>query len=291
MAIVQGFLDSASGTISYFVADRPGGRAAIIDPVLDFDVRSGAISTRLADQLLDYLRAQSLGVDWILETHVHADHLTAAAYLRANTGARVAISARVCEVQRHFAAQLDLQENLQIDGSQFDVLVQDGDRLPLGELYVQALAVPGHTPADIAWHIGDYVFVGDSIFMPDVGTARCDFPGGSARQLYASLRRLLALPPATKLMICHDYPPVGRSAAWQTTVAEQRARNIHAREGVTEAEFIALRETRDASLAVPALLYPALQVNLRAGRLPPANARGARYLQLPLQPPPAATWV
>jgi len=281
-ASIEAFFDTATATVSYVAFDRASRQAAIIDPVLDFDIRSGNISTRSAQKLLEFVAANSLRVSWILETHVHADHLTAADFLRRETGAPVAIGAAVREVQSWFVPHLNLHGAVATDGSQFDRLLQDGEQLPLGDLTISALAVPGHTPADMAWQIGADVFVGDSIFMPDVGSARCDFPGGDAERIYASIQRLLAMDPETRLWICHDYPPAGRSAAWLTTVAEQRARNVHVRDGITAAEFVHMRRTRDATLAVPALLWPSLQVNLRAGRLPEHEANGQAFLKIPL---------
>ena len=281
-ASIEAFFDSATATVSYIAFDRASRQAAIIDPVLDFDVRSGNVSTHSAQKLLEFVAANRLRVSWILETHVHADHLTAADFLRRATGAPVAIGAAVREVQSWFVPRLNLHGIVATDGSQFDRLLQDGERLPLGDLTINALAVPGHTPADMAWQIGADIFVGDSIFMPDVGSARCDFPGGDAERIYASIRRLLAMDPETRLWICHDYPPAGRSAAWLTTVAEQRALNVHVRDGITAAEFVHMRRTRDATLAVPALLWASLQINLRAGRLPEHEANGQAFLKIPL---------
>jgi len=281
-ASIEAFFDTATATVSYVVFDNASRQAAIIDPVLDFDIRSGNISTQSAQKLLEFVAANGLRVSWILETHVHADHLTAAAFLRRETGAPVVIGAAVREVQSWFVPRLNLAGAVATDGSQFDRLMQDGDQLPLGDLIINALAVPGHTPADMAWQIGADVFVGDSIFMPDVGSARCDFPGGDAARIYASIRRLLSMDPETRLWICHDYPPAGRNASWLTTVAEQRARNVHVQDGITEAEFVHMRRTRDATLAVPALLWPSLQVNLRAGRLPEPEANGQAFLKIPL---------
>ena len=281
-ASIEAFFDTATATVSYVAFDPASRAAAIIDPVLDFDVRSGKVSTQSAQSLLEFVAANRLRVSWILETHVHADHLTAADFLRRETGAPVAIGAAVREVQDWFVPRLNLSGVMATDGSQFDRLLHDGEQLPLGDLSIGALAVPGHTPCDMAWQIGVDVFVGDSIFMPDVGSARCDFPGGDAERIYASILRLLSMDPETRLWICHDYPPAGRSPAWQSTVAEQRARNVHVRDGITEQEFVHMRRTRDATLAVPALLWPSLQVNLRAGRLPEADASGQAFLKIPL---------
>lgn len=279
---VEAFFDTATSTISYVVYDREGGTAAIVDPVLDFDSRSGQVSTQSARRLLAFVAAKRLRVSWILETHIHADHLTAADFLRRQTGGPVAIGAAVREVLQWFVPRLNLTGTVAVDGSQFDRLVQDGERLALGEDFIDAMALPGHTAADIAWRVGADVFVGDTIFLPDVGSARCDFPGGNARELYASVRRLLNLAPETRLWMCHDYPPAGRSAAWLTTVAAQRAGNIHLQDGLAEDQFVAMRNSRDAGLAVPALLWPALQVNLRAGKLPEPEANGQAFLKIPL---------
>jgi glyoxylase-like metal-dependent hydrolase (beta-lactamase superfamily II)/mannose-6-phosphate isomerase-like protein (cupin superfamily) len=287
-ADIEAFFDTATATVSYVAFDPVSRAAAIIDPVLDFDVRSGHIGTGSAEKLLQFVAGNGLHVSWILETHVHADHLTAADFLRRETGAPVAIGAAVREVQDWFVPRLNLTGVVATDGSQFDRLLQDGEQLALGDLTIGALAVPGHTPADMAWQIGADVFVGDSIFMPDVGSARCDFPGGDAARLYASIRRLLRMDPQTRLWICHDYPPAGRSASWLTTVAEQRARNVHVRDGITEQEFVNMRRARDATLAVPALLWPSLQVNLRAGRLPEPEANGQAFLRIPLSGHPVA---
>lgn len=279
---IEAFFDVATATVSYVAFDPVSRAAAIIDPVLDFDVRSGHIGTGSAEKLLQFVASNGLQVSWILETHVHADHLTAADFLRRETGAPVAIGAAVREVQNWFVPRLNLHGSVATDGSQFDRLLQDGEQLALGDLTIGALAVPGHTPADMAWQIGADIFVGDSIFMPDVGSARCDFPGGNAARIYASIRRLLSMRPETRLWICHDYPPASRSAAWRSTVAEQRARNVHVRDGITEQEFVNMRRARDATLAAPALLWPSLQVNLRAGRLPESDANGQAFLKIPL---------
>ncbi|AXE30046.1 MBL fold metallo-hydrolase [Chromobacterium phragmitis] len=281
-AQIASFFDAATGTISHIVYDKPGGYAAVVDPVLDFDFRSGRISRAGADRLLAFLAEQRLTLQWILETHAHADHLSAAPYLKRQAGGRVAVGARIVEVQAIFRRVFNLEPAFRCDGSQFDHLFQDGETFRIGELEARVIALPGHTPADVGYRVEDAVFVGDTLFMPDVGTARCDFPGGDAAQLYRSIRKLLALPDATRLLLCHDYPPAGREPAWCATVAEQRAANLHARDSVDEAAFVAMRQARDATLAAPQLLLPSIQVNIRAGQLPPAEDNGVRYLKLPL---------
>jgi glyoxylase-like metal-dependent hydrolase (beta-lactamase superfamily II) len=280
---IDAFFDEATFTITYLVSDPVQRHAAVIDPVLDYDHRSGKTSTVSADRVL--ARARELGVKivWVLETHAHADHLTAAPHLKAVTGASVVIGEHITDVQRIFRPVF-LAEDVSGDGREFDRLVADGDALPLGNLSIEVMHLPGHTPADVAYRIGDAVFAGDTIFMPDFGTARADFPGGDAHQLYRSVRRLLALPPQTRLFMCHDYKAPGRDRfAWETTVAEQRARNIHVRDGIDEEAFVTMRRQRDAGLAAPGLLLPAVQVNIRAGHLPPAEANGVSYLRIPVR--------
>jgi len=273
---VQAFFDPATWTVSYVVHD--GVAAAIIDPVLDYEPKSGRTATRSAERVIGFVRAQRLRVDWILETHAHADHLSAAPYLRAQLGGRVAIGERIREVQAIFREVFNLEKELPA----FDHLFADGERFRIGALEAQALHVPGHTPADMAYRIGDALFVGDTLFMPDVGSARADFPGGDARTLYRSARRLLSLPGETRLFMCHDYPPPGRGPRWETTVAEERAANIHLRDGVSEDEFVALRTARDRTLEMPTLILPSIQVNIRAGELPLPEANGRAYLRIPL---------
>lgn len=257
---IQGFHDAVTGTVSYVVHDPATRQAAIVDPVLDYDLASGSTSTANADALLDYLSAQGLSLQWILETHVHADHVSAARYLRAQAGGQIAIGEHIREVQATLARLRGWPS--QDDG--FDRLLADGERFQIGNLEATALLVPGHTPADLAFQIEDAVFIGDTLFMPDVGSARADFPGGDAQALYRSIQRLLALPPETRLFVCHDYP-AGREPRWLTSVAEQRAANIHAHDGVSEAEFVAMRQARDATLAAPRLMQPSLKANIRAG--------------------------
>ena len=278
----RAFFDPRTWTVSYLVWDRESKHAAVIDPVLDYDFKSGHTSTRSADQLLACMREQGLRVDWILETHAHADHLSGARYLQDHIGGRIAISEHIREVQATFKKLYNLEPSFLPDGSQFDHLFQDGETFSIGDVQATALLVPGHTPADMAYLVDSGAFVGDTLFMPDVGTARADFPGGDAHQLYRSIRRLLALPPETKLYVCHDYQPVARTTRWQTTVAEQRAHNIHVRDGIGEDAFVAMRSARDATLEMPTLLLPSIQVNLRAGQLPPPDDNGVAYLRIPL---------
>ena len=279
---IQPFFDAATWTVSYVVRDNNSTSAAVIDPVLDFDFKSGHTDTRSADRLLTYLRDHALQVEWILETHAHADHLSGAHYVQQQVGGLVAIGEHIREVQATFKKLYNLERNFLPDGSQFDHLFRDGEIFKIGSVEVTALLVPGHTPADMAYVIDDAVFVGDTLFMPDVGSARADFPGGDAHTLYRSMRRILELPAQTRVFVCHDYPPNGREARWETTVAEQRARNIHVRDGISEDEFVAMRLARDATLEVPTLILPAIQVNVRAGQLPPEDDNGVAYLRIPL---------
>lgn len=281
---VHAQFDEATHTVSYVVWDPTTCRAAIIDPVLDYDHRTGRVSHRSADDLLGFVADQGLSVDWVLETHAHADHLSAAPYLKEKTGAPIGIGARITEVQRTFAPVFGL-EDVSGDGREFDRLFRDGETITIGGLQVEVMHTPGHTPACVSYRIGEAVFVGDTLFMPDYGTARADFPGGDARTLYRSIHRLLALPDATRLYLCHDYKAPGRDHfAWETTVGEEKTRNIHVGGGVDEASFVAMREARDATLAAPVLLLPSLQVNIRAGRLPDPDRDGRRFLRIPLKP-------
>ena len=273
---VQAFFDPATWTVTYVVHD--GRSAAIIDSVLDYEPKSGRTATRSAERVIEYVRSRGLAVQWILETHAHADHLSAAPYLRAHLGGRIAIGQRIGEVQAIFREVFNLEKELPA----FDHLFTDGERFAIGTLQAEAIHVPGHTPADMAYRIGDAVFVGDTLFMPDVGTARADFPGGDARTLYRSIRRLLALPAETHIFVCHDYPPQGREPRWQTTVAEERAGNIHVHDGVSEDQFVAMRTARDRTLEMPTLILPSIQVNIRAGELPLPEANGRSYLKIPL---------
>jgi glyoxylase-like metal-dependent hydrolase (beta-lactamase superfamily II) len=280
--IVQGFFDPATWTVTYVVYEKEGSACAIIDSVLDYDPKSGRTSTQSADQVIAFVREKKLQVQWILETHAHADHLTAAPYLKANLGGRTAIGHHITAVQHVFKGVFNLEASFQEDGSQFDHLLQADETLAIGNLTAQAMSVPGHTPACVAFHIGDAVFVGDTLFMPDVGSARCDFPGGSAKTLYASVRKILSLHPSTRLFMCHDYPPNEREVRFETTVAEQRAHNIHLHDGIDEAEFVRMRTARDATLEMPTLILPAVQVNIRAGEFPPKDDNGVSYLKIPL---------
>jgi glyoxylase-like metal-dependent hydrolase (beta-lactamase superfamily II) len=279
---VEAFFDPATFTVSYVVYDPATLSAAIIDPVLDFSPRNARTSTRSADTLLGYVSSKGLKLDWLLETHVHADHLSASHYLREKTGAPVVIGASIVKVQKAFAALFEA-DDVALDGSQFDRLVNEGDVLALGDTDIRVLHTPGHTPACVTYLIGDAAFVGDTLFMPDYGTARSDFPGGSAEHLYRSIRKILALPGETRMFVGHDYLPEGRQDfRWETSVAEQNASNVHLHKGVSEGDFVALRQARDAQLEAPLLILPSLQVNIRAGELPPATGAGHVYLKLPV---------
>jgi len=279
---VHGIFDAATWTITYVVHEGPGTACAIVDSVLDYDPKSGRTRTASADKVIEYVEANRLRVEWILETHAHADHLTAAPYLKAKLGGRTGIGEQIATVQKVFKNVFNLESSFRSDGSQFDHLFRDGEEFRLGELTGHVLHVPGHTPADMAYQIGDAVFVGDTLFMPDVGTARCDFPGGNAHTLYASVQRILALAPQTRLFMCHDYPPNDRPVAFETTVAEQRQKNIHIRDGISEEAFVAMRTKRDATLEMPVLILPAVQVNVRAGAMPPKESNGIAYLKIPI---------
>ena len=280
---IEGFFDHDSFTVTYVVHDAATREAAIIDSVLDFNQASGRTSYASADQVIQYVTAHNLKVTWLLETHAHADHLSAAPYLQEKLGGKIAIGEHITTVQQVFGKLFNAGEEFRRDGSDFDVLFADGDSFRIGNLPVTVLHVPGHTPACIAYAIGDAVFVGDTMFMPDYGTARADFPGGDARQLFRSLRRILSLPPETRLFMCHDYLPHGRSEyVWETTVEAERKGNIHAHDGVSEDDFVAMREARDATLAMPRLILPSVQVNMRAGHLPPPDDNGVTYLKLPV---------
>ena len=280
---VFGFFDEPTFTVTYVVHDPATNEAAIVDSVLDFDPNSGRTSFASADAVIDYITSNNLKVTWLLETHAHADHLSAAPYLQEKLGGKIAIGADITKVQNVFGKLFNAGTEFERDGSQFDALFVDGDTFQIGNLPVTVMHVPGHTPACIAYVVGDAVFVGDTMFMPDYGTARADFPGGDARTLFRSLRRILSLPSETRLFMCHDYLPEGRSDyVWETTVAAERAGNIHAHDGVTEDEFVAMREARDATLAMPRLILPSVQVNMRAGHMPPADENGVVYLKLPV---------
>ena len=283
---IESFFDPATSTFSYLVLDPASQRCAIIDSVLDYDPKSGRTRTTSADRLIERVNALGASVEWILETHVHADHLSAAAYLKDRLGGHTGIGERLPAVQQVFGKLFNAGPDFATDGSQFDRLFADGERLMLGGLSIEVLHTPGHTPACVSYRVSDgeeqVVFVGDTLFMPDTGTARCDFPGGDARTLYRSVRRLLSLPPQTRLYLCHDYPPGGRAASEYTTVAEQRARNIHIHDGIDEDAFVEMRSRRDATLDMPVLILPSVQVNMRAGQLPEPEDNGVRYLKIPL---------
>jgi glyoxylase-like metal-dependent hydrolase (beta-lactamase superfamily II) len=283
-AIIRSFFDEATNSVTHLVADPHNGEAAVIDPVLDFNPASGHVATKSARALLAETAKAGWRVHWVLETHAHADHLSAATFIKQETGARIAIGEGILKVQQAFAPLLGA-DDIAPGGGDFDRLLVDGDRLKLGGRVIEVLATPGHTPACVSYLVdGSAAFVGDTLFMPDYGTARCDFPGGDARQLYRSIRRILSLPDETRLFLCHDYKAPGRdSFAWKTTVGEQRRTNPHVRDGITEDEFVKLREGRDATLCVPRLLYPSIQVNIRAGRLPPPDQNGRRYIRIPLE--------
>lgn len=281
---VHCFFHEPTFTASYVVSDPATKRAAIIDSVLDFDQAAGRTSTASADAIAEYVERQQLTVDWLLETHVHADHLSAAAHLHDRLGGIMAIGRQVTSVQSSFAETFNEGAEFCRDGSQFDRLFDDGETFSVGDIPATVLHVPGHTPADAAYLIGDALFVGDTMFMPDYGTARCDFPGGDARTMFRSIRRLLQLPDATRMFLCHDYkaPPSRTEFNWETTVGEQRERNVHIHDGVSEEEFVAMRTARDETLCMPQLIFPSVQVNIRGGRLPEAEANGVRYLKVPL---------
>ena len=281
--IIRAFFDEPTNTVSYLVADPATKQAAIIDPVLDYDHNSGEVDTRSVRAILKVAEEQGFKVAWTLETHAHADHLSGSPYVKAKTGARIGIGEHIKDVQQIFRPVFNATD-LKTDGSDFDHLFQDGEQFRIGELVGEIIYTPGHTPADVTYKIGNAAFVGDTLFMPDYGTARADFPGGDAHRLYRSIKRILALPPETRLFMCHDYKAPGRDAyAWETTVREERERNVHVKEGVTESEFVAARTARDATLAAPRLLLPSIQVNIRAGRFPPASANGVRYLTIPVK--------
>ena len=278
----EAFFDPNTWTVTYVVWDLATQRAAVIDPVLDYDFKSGHTGTTSADRVLACIADHGLQVDWILETHAHADHLSGARYLQHRVGGRIAVGKNIRTVQATFKKIYNLERSFLPDGSQFDHLFKDGETFLIGSVEATALPVPGHTPADMAYRIDGAAFVGNTLFMPDVGSARADFPGGDAHQLYRSMRQLLALPPETTMYVCHDYPPPGRAPQWQTTVAEQRAHNIHVRDGISEDAFVAMRTARDATLEVPTLILPSIQVNVRAGNLPPADENGVAYLRIPI---------
>ena len=280
--IVHGIFDKATWTVTYIVHQGIGSACAIIDSVLDYDPKSGRTSTTSAEKVVEYVNEHQLKVEWILETHAHADHVSAAPYLKKHLGGKIAIGDHITQVQKVFKGIFNLDTDFKEDGSQFDRLLASDEEFKVGELVGKVLFVPGHTPACVAYQFGDAVFVGDTLFMPDVGTARCDFPGGDARTLYASTRKILSLPAETRLFMCHDYPPNDRPIAFETTVAEQIAKNIHVHSGMTESQFVEMRTKRDATLEMPVLILPAVQINIRAGELPSTETNGVSYLKIPL---------
>ncbi len=280
--VVKAFFDPATFTVSYVVHGEEGDACAIVDPVLDFEPRSARITTQSAQQIVDYVKQNALHVEWILETHAHADHLSAAQWLKQQLGGKVAIGEHINKVQQHFAKLYNLGEQFPVDGSQFDYLFQSGERFSIGGLQGEVLFTPGHTPACVSYKIEDAVFVGDTLFMPDYGTARTDFPGGDAQALYDSIQFLFSLPDDTRMFMCHDYLPNGREAKWETTVAEQRKHNVLLSENTSAEEFVATRNDKNAKLAAPVLILPALQVNIRAGQIPDAEDNGVSYLKIPL---------
>ena len=282
-AQIEAFFDDASSTYSYVIYEADGGQCAIVDPVLDYNPAAGRTTTVQADRIIAFVREHRLQVQWLLETHAHADHLSAAPYLRRELGGRIAIGQSICKVQNVFKTLFNLEPEFCIDGSQFDRLFAPDETFRIGNIKATALHVPGHTPADMAYLIGnDVILVGDTMFMPDVGTARCDFPGGNANQMFASIHKLLAFPASVRLYVCHDYPPEGRAPQCMTTVGDQRKNNIHVHDGIDEATFVAMRTRRDEGLGMPTLMLPAIQVNVRAGNLPPAEDNGVTYLKIPL---------
>jgi len=280
---IRAFFDEPTNTVTYLVWDADSRRGVVIDPVLDFDVADGTVDDGSVEALLNTVEQEGITVEWTLETHIHADHLSGAPLIKARTGAQIAIGEHVREVQTIFRPIFGA-EDVKDEGGDFDRLLEDGERLQVGGLTIEVIFTPGHTPADVSYRIGDAVFVGDTLFMPDYGTARTDFPGGCARQLYRSIRKLLSLPPETRLFMCHDYKAPGRDQfAWETTVGEQRLANKHVHDGVSEEEFVAMRQERDKCLSTPRLLIPSIQVNMRAGRFPPVEASGVRYLRIPVR--------
>ena len=281
--LIHAFFDEPTNTVSYIVADPATKQAAFIDPVLDYDPAASQVDTRSVDAMLGFADEQGYRVAWTLETHAHADHLSGSPYVKAKTGAKIGIGEHIKDVQRIFRPVFDAGD-LKTDGSDFDHLFKDGERFKIGELDAEVLYTPGHTPADITYKIADAAFVGDTLFMPDYGTARADFPGGDAHQLYRSIRKLLSLPDKTRLFMCHDYKAPGRDVyAWETTVREERENNVHVKEGIREDAFVKMREARDASLSAPRLLLPSIQVNIRAGKFPPAHVNGVSYLTIPVK--------
>ena len=280
--MIKDFFDPETWTYTYVVYEREGAPCAIIDSVLNYDPKSGRTSTKSADEVIAFVKMHQLQVEWILETHAHADHLTAAPYLQSHLGGKLVIGDHITNVQSVFKGIFNLDDRFKADGAQFDYLLKEGESLAFGNLSLKALFVPGHTPACMAYEIGDAIFVGDTLFMPDVGTARCDFPGGDAKRLYRSIQKILSYPDQTKLYMCHDYPPNNRPASGVSTVADEKANNIHVHDGVTEAQFVQMRTTRDKTLEMPTLILPSIQVNIRAGHFPEVDSNGVAYLKIPL---------
>ena len=280
--VVKGFFDKDTWTVTYVVYEKPGSACIIIDSVLSYDPKSGRTHTKMADEVIEFIKKNNLKTEWILETHAHADHVTAAPYLKSKLGGRVAIGDHISIVQGVFKDIFNLEHSFVTDGSQFDHLLKDDEEIHFGNLSLKALFVPGHTPACMAYQVGDAIFVGDTMFMPDVGTARCDFPGGDAHVLYQSMKKLLSYPPQTRLFMCHDYPPNGRPVQFETTVAEEKKSNIHMHDGISEDQFIEMRTKRDVTLEMPVLILPAIQVNIRAGVFPPKESNGVSYLKIPV---------
>jgi glyoxylase-like metal-dependent hydrolase (beta-lactamase superfamily II) len=281
-AQIKSFFDKATWTFTYVVSDPEARVCIVIDPVLNYDPKSGRTLTQSADQVLEYITSNQLQLEWILETHAHADHLTAAKYLQDMLGGKIAIGEKVQKIQGVFKGIFNLGDEFKADGSQFDHLIKDGETISFGNLNIESIAVPGHTPACLAYKIDDAIFVGDTLFPSDVGTARCDFPGGDASTLYKSIKNILSYPESTNLYMCHDYPPTNRQVIGRTTVGEQRENNIHIRDGVTEDAFVQMRKARDATLEVPILLLPSIQVNIRAGTMPPKEDNGTSYMKIPI---------
>lgn len=279
--IVKAFFDQGTWTFTYVVYEKPNTPCVVIDSVLNYDPKSGRTKTKSADEVIAFVKEQGLTVDWILETHAHADHLSAAPYIQKHLGGKIAIGSHIQDVQKVFKGIFNLESDFPTNGSQFDYLIEEGQDLHAGNLTIHPLFVPGHTPACMAYVIGDAIFVGDTIFMPDVGTARCDFPGGNANTLYQSMQKILSYPDDTRLFMCHDYPPTDRPIAYETTVGEEKRKNIHVHEGVTESQFVEMRNQRDKTLEMPVLILPSIQVNIRAGHPPPAEANGKTYLKIP----------
>ncbi|MDH6525319.1 MBL fold metallo-hydrolase [Polynucleobacter sphagniphilus] len=281
-AQIKSFFDKATWTFTYVVSDPEARVCIVIDPVLNYDPKSGRTLTQSADQVLEYITSNQLQLEWILETHAHADHLTAAKYLQDMLGGKIAVGEKVQKIQGVFKGIFNLGDEFKADGSQFDHLIKDGENISFGNLNIESIAVPGHTPACLAYKIDDAIFVGDTLFPSDVGTARCDFPGGDANTLYKSIKKILSYPESTNLYMCHDYPPTNRQVIGRTTVGEQRENNIHIRDGVTEDAFVQMRKARDATLEVPVLLLPSIQVNIRAGAMPPKEDNGTSYMKIPI---------